>query len=141
MMVEMLQNVVQRGTAASLKSRYRIAGDIAGKTGTSQDQADGWFVGATPKIVAGAWVGADDRRLHFSTLRDGQGARTALPIWAKFMQQVYEDPSFKDWKSTSFEKPSYEVRRKLQCAPYTFMVSASQFKKWWENQQQEAAQE
>jgi len=141
MMVEMLKNVVRKGTAVSLRSRYGLGGEIAGKTGTSQDQADGWFLGATPNIVAGVWVGADDRRIHFETLRDGQGARTALPIWAKFMQQVYEDPNFREWKKSRYPRPSYQVRKQLDCVPYTFMVSASEFKKWWEQQQEQAAAE
>jgi len=140
-MVEMLKKVVRKGTAASLHSRYGLKGDMVGKTGTSQDQADGWFLGATANIVGGSWVGADDRRIHFNTLREGQGARTALPIWAKFMKRVYQDPHFSDWQQQPFSRSSYQVRKALDCPPYTFMVSASEFKKWWAEQQAQAAEE
>ena len=88
----MLENVVDEGTARGLRSRFRLPFAIAGKTGTTQSQSDGWFIGATPWLVAGAWVGADDRRIHFRTLRDGQGAVTAMPIWGKFMQSISRDP-------------------------------------------------
>jgi len=64
---------------------------MAGKTGTTNDQSDGWFIGYTPQILAGAWVGADDRFLHFRTLSSGQGASTALPIFAAFMKKAESD--------------------------------------------------
>ena len=68
---------------------------MAGKTGTTQDNSDGWFIGHTPDLVAGVWVGADDKQVHFRTTRNGQGANTALPIWGYFMKEVYKDRSIK----------------------------------------------
>ncbi|MEM6631015.1 MAG: penicillin-binding protein, partial [Bacteroidota bacterium] len=91
-------------------------------------------LGATPNIVAGAWVGADDRRVHFSTLRDGQGARTALPIWGKFMEKAQADPKFSAWKEATYPKPPYAVRKELSCPPRTNFASQSEFQRWWEEQ-------
>src|SRR5690606_22843380 len=79
------------GTAGRLRWRYGLKGDIAGKTGTTNNQADAWFIGYTPQILAGAWVGCDDRYLRFGTERLGQGAAAALPIWANFMKKVFAD--------------------------------------------------
>lgn len=90
-MVNMMQGVVDRGTANRLRSRYGVRGAIAGKTGTTQNQKDGWFMGITPNWIAGSWVGANYPYIHFSTTRDGQGANTALPIWAKFHQKIEKD--------------------------------------------------
>ncbi len=135
MLVEMLKNVVDKGTGRRLRTQYKLKGDIAGKTGTSQDQADGWFLAATPHLVGGAWVGADDRRVHFSTLRDGQGARTALPIWGLFLQKVQNDPDFASWKETKFPKAPWSVRKHLDCPPKTNFASQSEFQKWWKEQQ------
>ncbi|HLV41149.1 MAG TPA: transglycosylase domain-containing protein [Brumimicrobium sp.] len=85
-MTEMLRGVVNEGTANRLRTMYSLHGEIAGKTGTTQSHADGWFIGYTPGLVAGAWVGADNPAVHFKSIRHGQGAATALPIWAYFMQ-------------------------------------------------------
>lgn len=137
-MREVLQSVAKNGTAASLRSRYKLSNAIAGKTGTSQDQSDGWFIGATPQIVAGAWVGAEDRRMHFKTLSQGQGARTALPIWAGFMQRVNADPNYQSWKSEQFPRISTEVARDLNCDPTQFLTRMSDFKAWWEEQKKMA---
>lgn len=93
--LQMMQNVVDRGTAQRLRSQYQFNFEIAGKTGTTQNQSDGWFIGMTPNLVAGAWVGANDRRIHFQSLNDGQGARTALPIWGNFFTQVTNDPKYR----------------------------------------------
>ena len=86
-MTEMLKGVVNEGTANRLRTMYGLYGEIAGKTGTTQSQADGWFIGYTPGLVAGAWVGAENPAVHFNSIRYGQGAATALPIWAYFMQK------------------------------------------------------
>ncbi len=93
---QMMVNVVDRGTAASL--RYKelgVTGPIAGKTGTTQFQSDGVFVGMSPKFLAGCWVGCFDRRVSFNTLRDGQGGKTALPIWGEFVKRLQQDPDYK----------------------------------------------
>jgi len=87
----MLQSVVNQGTASRLRSLYNINGPIAGKTGTTQNHTDGWFIGYTPEWSGGVWVGADNPSLHFRSIKDGQGANMALPIWALFYQKVYAD--------------------------------------------------
>ena len=92
-MINMMQGVVNDGTAGRIRWRYNIQGDIAGKTGTTNDNSDGWFIGFTPKLTAGVWVGGEDRQVHFSSTANGAGASMALPIWALFMQKVYKDPS------------------------------------------------
>lgn len=133
--IHILKNVVNRGTASGLRARYLLPNDIAGKTGTTQSQADGWFVGTTPSLVAGAWVGAEDRRVHFRSMRDGQGARTAMPIYANFMKRLNADEQYQHIKKEKFPRPSWKVLNKLDCDPYVFRQSMSDFKKWWEEQQ------
>jgi penicillin-binding protein 1A len=91
LMINMLKAVVSRGTAQRLHYRYQFKNEIAAKTGTSQNQSDGWFVGITPTLVGGVWVGAEDRSVHFDDINSGQGASMALPIWAMFMQKVLAD--------------------------------------------------
>lgn len=91
-MVKMMQGVVDFGTAVRLRYKYKVEGDIAGKTGTTNNQADAWFIGYTPQILAGAWVGCDDRYLRFQRTSLGQGASAALPIWAYFMKSLQSDP-------------------------------------------------
>ncbi len=91
-MVKMMRGVVNAGTGGRLRYRYGIHNDVAGKTGTTNNQADAWFIGYTPQLLAGAWVGCDDREFRFRSERLGQGAAAALPIWAYFMKRVYADP-------------------------------------------------
>ena len=87
-MVHMLQGVVERGTARSLRDIYGIRSELAGKTGTTQNNADGWFIGFSPGLVAGVWVGAENPAIRFRSMALGQGAHTALPIFGRFMQKV-----------------------------------------------------
>jgi penicillin-binding protein 1A len=94
-MVSMMKDVVDKGTASSIRGRYGFDLEAAGKTGTTQNQRDAWFAGYTPQLVAVVWVGFDDERVHFTSMEYGQGARAALPIWANFMKQAYADPSLK----------------------------------------------
>jgi penicillin-binding protein 1A len=94
-LVQLLRDVVDQGTARRLRFRYKLKNQIGGKTGTTQNQSDGWFMGLTPDLVAGVWVGHSDRRMHFSSIRYGQGANMALPIWAEFMKGVYGDKEIK----------------------------------------------
>ena len=91
LMVNLMQGVVNEGTAGRLKWKYGMNGQVAGKTGTTNDQSDGWFIGYTPKLTAGAWVGAEDRQVHFESLALGGGSNMALPIWGIFMKKVIED--------------------------------------------------
>jgi penicillin-binding protein 1A len=118
MMIRMMQSVVNQGTAARLRFIYGLYNDIAGKTGTSQNNADGWFIGITPSLTAGAWVGAADPRIHFRSLDLGQGASTAMPIYGLFMQKLMKDPAFKNISSERFPSPSPEVIAALDCEPY-----------------------
>ena len=93
------------GTAVRLRYRYGFEGEIAGKTGTTNNQADAWFIAYTPQIMAGAWVGCDDRYLRFGSQALGQGASAALPIWALFMKRVYADKSLDIVKDAKFKEP------------------------------------
>ncbi len=104
-MVKMMQGVVNHGTAVRLRYRYKFTSEIAGKTGTTNNQADAWFIGYTPQILAGAWVGCDDRYLRFTSQRLGQGAAAALPIWAEFMKRVYADKSLDITADATFKAP------------------------------------
>jgi len=93
LMIQLMKGVVEAGTSIRLRYKYGFDNPIAGKTGTSQNQSDGWFMGITPDLVTGVWVGCEDRAAHFRTITLGQGANMALPIWALYMQRVYADPS------------------------------------------------
>lgn len=104
-MVRMMQGVVDFGTAKRMRYRYKIESEIAGKTGTTNNQADAWFMGYTPQLLAGAWVGCDDRYLRFGSTRLGQGAAAALPIWAYFMKRVYADKSLGIDYDAKFQEP------------------------------------
>ena len=116
-LIGMMKNVVNKGTGARLRYRYHINSDVAGKTGTTQNNADGWFVGFTPDLVAGCWVGAEYPAIHFKNSRYGQGAYTALPIWAGFFKRLYEDDHFKSLEKSRFSIPD-SVNSLLQCEDY-----------------------
>ena len=104
-MVELMKGVVQSGTGVRLRYKYNLNNPIAGKTGTTQKNSDGYFMGITPDLTTGVWVGAEDRSVHFRTTELGQGSRTALPIWALYMQRVYADPTIHISKG-DFPKPT-----------------------------------
>ncbi len=91
LMVNLMEGVVQGGTASRLRYRYNLMGEIAGKTGTTNDNSDGWFIGYTPTLVAGVWTGAEDRQVHFQSGALGQGANMSLPTWGIFMKKVLAD--------------------------------------------------
>ncbi len=113
LMCNLLEGVVDKGTGIRLRIKYHMNNPIGGKTGTTQNHSDGWFMGITPELVSGVWVGAEDRAVHFEGIRYGQGANMALPIWALYMQKVYADPSLNIYKG-SFEKP-YGIKINLDC--------------------------
>lgn len=102
----MLQSVVDRGTAARIRHQYHISGTVAGKTGTTQEHTDGWFMGYTPRWLGGVWVGADNPTVRFSGIGDGQGANTALPIWALFYKKIEKDPTLKHLLDGGFDGSS-----------------------------------
>ena len=104
-MVELMKGVVQSGTGIRLRSTYGLSNPIAGKTGTTQKQSDGYFMGITPDLTTGVWVGAEDRSVHFRSTQLGQGSHTALPIWALYMKKVYADKSLNISKG-DFTKPN-----------------------------------
>ncbi len=117
-MVELMKGVVQSGTGIRLRYYYNFNNPIAGKTGTTQRQSDGYFMGITPDLTTGVWVGAEDRSVHFRSTQLGQGSRTALPIWALYMRKVYNDPGLKISKG-DFTKPiSQDTDLNFNCDQY-----------------------
>jgi penicillin-binding protein 1A len=116
-MTQLMQGVVQHGTGSRLRGKYKLTNPIAGKTGTTQNNADGWFMGLTPDLVAGCWVGGEDRSVHFNSTAEGQGASMALPIWGKFFQKVYADKTIKT-KKGDFYKPEKMTEVELDCSKY-----------------------
>lgn len=116
-MIQLMRGVVDRGTGTRLRSRFNLRNEIAGKTGTTQNNADGWFMGLTPNLVAGCWVGGEERSVHFNSTNEGQGASMALPIWGKFFQKVYADASLKINKN-GFVKPNNMGDIELDCSVY-----------------------
>ncbi len=113
LMCNLLEGVVTQGTGVRLRYRYQLMNPMGGKTGTTQQHSDGWFMGITPELVGGVWVGAEDRSIHFQNIANGQGANMALPIWAKFLQKAYADPRLR-LKQGDFEMP-YGIRKRLNC--------------------------
>ncbi len=105
LMLNLMQGVVNFGTAARLRSTYQMTSEIAGKTGTTNNHSDGWFIGITPNLVSGAWVGAEDRSVHFTRLGLGSGTSMALPIWGEYMTRVYEDSTLNITEEDTFEAP------------------------------------
>ncbi|MDP2387278.1 MAG: transglycosylase domain-containing protein [Bacteroidota bacterium] len=116
-MTQLMQGVVQGGTGSRIRSRYKLTNPIAGKTGTTQNNADGWFMGLTPDLVGGCWVGGEDRSVHFNSTAEGQGASMALPIWGKFFQKVYADKTIKISKGDFF-RPARMTEVELDCSKY-----------------------
>ncbi|MCB0687562.1 MAG: transglycosylase domain-containing protein, partial [Saprospiraceae bacterium] len=110
-----LESVVDSGTARRLRYEYGLTNDIAGKTGTTQDQSDGWFIGYTPDLVTGVWVGAELPVVHFRTTHNGQGASTALPIWGQFMRRLKANKRTDDYLQGHFHPPSDSVLLDLDC--------------------------
>lgn len=110
----------RKGTGMRLRGSRPYAGishPVAGKTGTSQHNSDGWFMGSTPDLVTGVWVGAEDRAVRFYETRLGQGANTALPIWGYYMNRIYDDERL-DISTDDFEKPEEEISVELDCKAY-----------------------
>lgn len=116
-MIELMKGVVQSGTGVRLKYKYGFRNPIAGKTGTTQNQSDGWFMGITPDLTTGIWTGAEDRSVHFRTIALGQGSNMALPVWALYMQKVYADSTLNISKG-DFDKPLSDVALEFDCELY-----------------------
>ncbi len=113
-MLNLMEGVTRHGTSIRLRFRYKFKNDIAGKTGTTQNNMDGWFIGMVPNLVTGVWTGADDPAVRFSVTRLGQGANMALPIWGLYMQKAYKDNSL-DISKESFEVPSTKMTIITDC--------------------------
>ena len=104
-MLVLLRGVVDGGTAGRLRYKYHLEGEIGGKTGTTNKNSDAWFIGFTPQLVTGIWVGGEDRDIHFDNMAMGQGATMALPIWAYYMKKVYRDRVLGYNNKVSFGRP------------------------------------
>ena len=115
MMVEMMKSTINSGTALRMRSQYGLKNDLAGKTGTTQNNKDGWFLGISPKLVMLSWVGNDDHRIGFSNTGIGQGANSALPIVALFLKQMNGDQKFNTITKAQFETPSEDILNALAC--------------------------
>ncbi|MCT4613385.1 MAG: transglycosylase domain-containing protein [Marinifilaceae bacterium] len=113
LITNLLKGVVERGTGMRLWIKYGLKNPIGGKTGTTQNHSDGWFMGITPELVSGVWVGAEDRAIHFRGIKYGQGANMALPIWALYMQKVYEDKSLNIYQGDFPEPAGFDIN--LDC--------------------------
>ena len=104
-MLVMLRAVINEGTGGRIRRVYNITADMGGKTGTTNNNSDGWFMGFTPSLVSGVWVGGEERDIHFDNMRDGQGAEMALPIWGLYMNKVYADKSLGYLQTDTFAIP------------------------------------
>ena len=117
LMLELMKGVVESGTGVRLRYKYGLNYPIAGKTGTTDDNSDGWFIGLTPKLATGVWVGGEYRSIRFRSTALGQGANTALPIWALYMKRVYEDKSLNFYRG-DFERPSVPIDVQMNCEKF-----------------------
>jgi penicillin-binding protein 1A len=115
----MLKAVVTRGTGARMGFTYHLYNPIAGKTGTTENNSDGWFIGITPQLVTGIWTGCEDRDIHFRTESLGEGANTALPIFGLYMQKVYANPALGIKKDVDFDQPKGGLSITLDCNQYS----------------------
>lgn len=129
LMLSLMKGVVESGTGIRLKYTYGFSNPIAGKTGTTQNQSDGWFMGITPNLATGVWVGAEDRSVHFRTITQGQGANMALPIWALFMKDVYANEKIGLFQG-DFEEPTKPLTVEIDCDKY----DAQRRKKFYETE-------
>ena len=118
-MIYMLMGGVQEegGSSAGLPYILREDNEIGGKTGTTNNASDGWYMGITKDLVSGAWVGGDERSIHYRSWDMGQGSKTARPIWSKFMTKVYRDESL-EYKKGSFKRPASGMDITLDCSQY-----------------------
>jgi penicillin-binding protein 1A len=116
-MLEFMKATVNNGTAARLRTQYGFKNDIAGKTGTTQNNKDAWFVGITPTLVHVSWVGLEHHEIGFSSTSLGQGANAALPLFAKYLRKLNAHPEFNALTGAKFESPSDEILEMLDCEP------------------------
>jgi penicillin-binding protein 1A len=117
-LVELLRYVVNHGSGGRLRFRYKITADVCGKTGTTNDNTDGWFMGFTPQFIGAVWTGGEDRVIRFRSTALGQGANMALPIWGLFAQKLYADKSLGFTESARFPYPEGKLPVELDCSKY-----------------------
>ncbi len=117
-MTRMLESVINNGTGHAIRDTWGITGEFAGKTGTTQNQVDGWFIGMTPQLVFGSWVGGEDQTVRFRTINYGQGAYMALPIVGRFYSSICQMSKFRDITNSYFDLPSEDNLVKLDIPPY-----------------------
>jgi penicillin-binding protein 1A len=117
-MTDMLKAVVREGTGSRMGYKYGLNNPIGGKTGTTNNNSDGWFIGITPQLVTGVWTGFESRFIHFRSTGFGEGANTALPIFAGYMKAVYADPKLGIQKNIDFERPKIPLTTTLDCSLY-----------------------
>jgi penicillin-binding protein 1A len=115
----MLKGVVDEGTGWRLRSKYGLRNPIGGKTGTTQNNSDGWFIGVTPQLVTGVWTGCEDRDIHFRSTNLGEGANSALPIFALYMKKVYANKALGIKQNIDFAPPKGGVSVTLNCNAYS----------------------
>jgi len=125
LMIELMKGVVESGTSVRLRYKYNMTNPIAGKTGTTQNNSDGWFMGITPELVTGIWVGGEDRSVHFRSITFGQGAHMALPVWAIYMKKVYADKKL-HISQGDFEKPTTPLKVETDCDKYEQQKNAKE---------------
>ncbi|WP_345954980.1 transglycosylase domain-containing protein [Mucilaginibacter sp. PAMB04168] len=117
-MTYMLKGVVDEGTGWRLRSKYGLRNPIGGKTGTTQNNSDGWFIGITPQLVTGVWTGCEDRAIHFRSTNLGEGANSALPVFALYMKKIYANPSLGIKQNIDFAQPKSGINVTLDCNAY-----------------------
>jgi penicillin-binding protein 1A len=117
-MTYLMKGVIENGTGSRMRFTYHLENPIAGKTGTTSNNSDGWFIGITPQLVTGVWTGFENRAIHFRSTAFGEGANTALPIWALYMQKVYANPALGIKKNVDFDPPKGGVSIQLDCNQY-----------------------
>ncbi len=117
-MLQLMRGVCDYGTGTRLRFKHNLRNQIAGKTGTTQNNSDGWFIGLTPELVAGVWVGGEDRSVHFNSMEQGQGASMALPIWGKFFRKVYDDKYLKLSKADFPRPKNLDPKFEMDCSKY-----------------------
>ena len=130
LMLEMMKAVVNQGTASRIRTKFGLKNDIAGKTGTTQNNKDAWFVAITPKLIHGSWVGLDHHEIGFKDTSLGQGASAALPLFALWMQELNRRPEFRPITTAKFETPGEEVLKDLDCKP---VIRDNFFKRLFKN--------
>jgi len=117
-MLNLMKGVVDEGTARRLRFKYGITAEMAGKTGTTNNNSDGWFIGIVPKLVGGVWAGGDEKAYRFRETRLGQGANMALPVWANFLEKVYADEESGISQGDRFARPEARLAIELDCSKY-----------------------